>query len=1087
MTCQLITGRRNTDRTAALYDCLFNGLDSGKRVFLILPEQATFLHERQIEEKRNGRSLWNLEITSFRRLAERYVLSPSLDALGRSLLIYGILAERRDDFLALKPKDISVGFVEDIGAVLKEVSMNGLSAEFLREQAALFENEETAGDLGAKLRDIALLREAMDERGLSDENGRLFLFADRVREEKLFGDALFCFDDFYDFTAAEYEVIRALAEQGASFSFAFLCDRNEAVFAKTGRAASRLIAIAGEYGLPLELTALKAPSEETETALSFLERRFFRYDGSVFRGDTDEIAITAAENRRAEIRFMARTICDLLDQGHSFDDIGVCFRDISGYDRQIEEIFASYGIPCYVDHPVSLLHHPVYRFAVGLLRLAAEKWSYASYFALLKTGLFPVAEAECDLLENYCLAHAIKGRRFYQDAPWTYRDERENEDPEAADAIRRRVLEILLPLTERIQKKDTVNAYAAVIWDFLEACRVDQVVNDWREQEEERGNLRKSAELSAGITAFAEMLDQVAAAFPDREFTLSEYMELLRMGAAAVTVRTIPAELNTVEISVLGISRPARRDFVFLGGVNEGVFPSGVSDGGFLNITDRALLREKTESWIQDKDFYYESEDILVYQALTMAKKKLFVSCALRGDEGRAYPSPLISFLKKMFPAVRETTLRDDIGGDGLFGSLEEVFAALPLSLRENTVAGWDRIKERLLAEKTTAARTERLLTSLTYTGQSGPLSEALLEEYPGRDLSLSVSSIELFRRCPFSYFARYGLKLRERKLLRFEAPDLGNIYHDTLRELMETLNAEKIAWPSLSAEKERIDGLVDNMVAEKLRRLSEENLFPEEHLVFISHVLAENLKFVIETMTRQAEAGDLFIPALWEVPFGDRERLPAYVIPVDGDGRLIRLRGVIDRVDVAEKDGEVYERVVDYKSSDKALSMEDIYYGVMPQLLIYMMVMEQQGKGKPAGIFYQSMKDAMVREEGVLSEEELRKKLDDEMAMKGYIIGDGVGETCFGAAEKAKVLSVKQYEWVRDHTRRLITRIGREIFGGRTEIHPYLRKKTRSCGFCPYSAVCGYEPEVMGKEERLPDLKESEAMFRMEKEGDEA
>ena len=1080
MTCQLITGRRNSRRTRILYEKIFEVLED-HRVYLILPEQATFQHEIDMEQMRGGRSLWNLEITSLRRLAQRYVMGNPMDALGRELLIYDVLSQHKDEFASLKPRDIRGGFVEDIGSVLKEIAMNALSADFLREKADELADDPAAGDLGDKLRDLALVMSVLEERGVSDENGLLLSFASIIREQGLFDDAVFFFDDFFDFTAVEYDLLSALMESGASLHFAFLCDREDALFAKTSKAVSRLIGIAQDHGTALELTPLPSPTERS--SLDFLERRFFLRDGSVYEGEDCAVELTAAENKRAEIRSMAQTICDLREQGYTLNDIGICFRSIAGYEKLIEDLFTSYGIPCFVDQPYSLLHHPVFRFGLGLFRVVAEKWSFASVFALLKSGLFPMEEHDCDMLENYCLAHGIKGRRFYQEEDWTYRDERENEDPEVINEIRRRFVSHLRPMTERIGKKNTALNYSVVLWDFMEYCRCDETLERWREEEEARGCIKKSAELAAGIGAFAEMLEQLTAAFPDGDFTLNEYMELLKIGAAAVTVRTIPPELDAVEISILGQSRPGRKKIVFLGGANEGVFPAAVSDGGFLNIDDRTRLKACTDRWVQDKTFYYETEDMLAYQGFTLAEEKLFVSYSGVGEEGKAYPSPFVPLLEKAFPKMKKKTVSDRLEGDGFFYSLDEVLGALPLSLRENEVEGWEKVKDTLLEEESSAQRTRSLLTSLSYTGQSRFLSDLSLRHYPGKELSLSVSSLEMFRRCPFSYFARYGLGLKERKILQFAAPDLGSIFHEILCELMESLKSGGISWQKIGEVEEET---ISRMVTEKLSALSGENLFPEEHLAYISLLLGENLRFVIDMMVMQAESGDQFVPVLWEVPFGNSGVLPSYDIAVDDKGRRVRLNGVIDRVDMAEKDGRRYIRVVDYKSSGKDLSMADLYCGTSLQLPVYMMVLDQErerSQARPAGIFYQSLKDVMVRDRSDISDAKVKEKLKDEMALKGYIIGDGTSEKCYAESKKARVISAPEYEVVQNHIEGKIKGIGRDIFCGRTEIRPYLYDRFSSCDFCPYGAVCGYEPELTGKEDRLPSMNDAVAKSLMREE----
>lgn len=1081
MSCHLITGRQNTDRTAALYHALFQALgQKGRQVYLVLPEQATFQHELKIAATGAGRNLLNLKITSFKRLADGHVNHAALDKLGRNLMIYGLLREKRNQLSALKPADISGGFVEDMGDVLKEVSMNGLSADFLLEKAAELESFANVGDLPGKLRDIALLKAAMEEKGVPDESGLLFSFAEIIREEGLFADAVFCFDEFFDFTAAEYAVIDALFASSVDTHFAFLYDaydKEAPVFAKTAAAVSRLQGIARDHDVAVAMTPLK--TEENQSALAFLERHFFTQDGAVYPGTAEGFNIVSAENKKAEIRQMVQSICDLLEEGYERADIGVCFRNIGGYEKYIDDLFASYGIPYFVDQEISLLNHPVFQFGAGLLRIAAAKWSFASVFALLKSGLFPMAENDCDRLENYCLAHAIKGKRFYQEEDWTYCDEREGEDLAKINGIRRAVLTLLLPAVKKIEQSKSAEEYCRSLWVFLEACGVDHTVDLWRRREEERGHWQKSTELAAGVGAFGNMLDQIVAAFPEGSFSVSSFLELLKMGATTVAVKTIPQELDAVEIYLLGGSRPPRKKVIFLGGVNEGVFPAAQGDGGFLNRNDRTLLKERTALWVQDQTFFYESEEILTYQALTLAQEKLIVSYVRWDGEEKVFPSPLVDGLKRLFPALTECVVDESSLNHGVFRSIDEVLSYLPAFLREGADPGWEKIKEALLHEEQMAKRTRKILTSLDYTGQSSSLSPSTLAVYPGREIALSVSSVEMYRRCPFSYFARYGLRLKERKILQFTAPDLGSIFHEALSELMETMKEQKIPWQNL---REAGNALIGEMVKNRLRLFSEGNLFPKEQLAYIGYVLEENLKFIIDMMASQAEQGDAFVPVMWEVPFGRDREIPSLDITVDEDGRRIRLNGVIDRVDMAEKDGKRYFRIIDYKSSDKELTMDEIYYGLKLQLPIYMMVMENGQKpgaaleALPAGIFYQSLKDALVKEKKLMTDTEIREKLSDEMRLKGYIIGDGCSEQCFPLEKKAKVLTPTEHDRMLSHTYQQIKTIGKDIFQGKTEIRPYSRGQFKSCDICPYRAVCGYEPELMGREEQLPVLKEAAA-----------
>ena len=489
-------------------------------------------------------------------------------------------------------------------------------------------------------------------------------------------------------------------------------------------------------------------------------------------------------------------------------------------------------------------------------------------------------------------------------------------------------------------------------------------------------------------------------------------------------------------------------------------------------MNDRAVLKTVTEQWAQDKTFFAESEELLVYQGLTQATEALYLSYASFDGEGKILPSPLINDLKTLFPDLPVAVVAQDKADDGIFYSLDEVLKILPAALKTGT-EHWEEIRDFLMQQPGTAERTAKILPALTYTGQSKPLSSALLQQYPGKELRLSVSSIEKYRSCPFAYFSQYGLRLGERKILQFSHPDLGNILHETLCELAERMAVNRIPWSEMGKVG---DELIGEIVKEKLAILSEGNLFPESYLDYIGYLLTENLRFVVAITVRRGEKGDCFRPAYWEVRFGKDETIPSYEIKVDDEGRKISLRGCIDRVDKAELGGEDYFRIIDYKSNDKGLSLDEIYYGLKLQLPVYMMVMSEfQQSAKAAGIFYQSLKDTMITENTPLSEPALEKELLKEMELKGYMIADGVAEGGFAEGATYDSLTEGEEADLLRHTRKTIRKIGEDIFSGRTEILPYVRGDISGCDYCPYCDVCGYEAELTGNAETLKKMKDAE------------
>ena len=67
--------------------------------------------------------------------------------------------------------------------------------------------------------------------------------------------------------------------------------------------------------------------------------------------------------------------------------------------------------------------------------------------------------------------------------------------------------------------------------------------------------------------------------------------------------------------------------------------------------------------------------------------------------------------------------------------------------------------------------------------------------------MSGSVTRLERFQQCPFSFYAQYGLKLEERPIRTFGAPEIGTFLHENLRRLGEHLLEQNRQWRDLDDE----------------------------------------------------------------------------------------------------------------------------------------------------------------------------------------------------------------------------------------------------------------------------------------------
>lgn len=270
--------------------------------------------------------------------------------------------------------------------------------------------------------------------------------------------------------------------------------------------------------------------------------------------------------------------------------------------------------------------------------------------------------------------------------------------------------------------------------------------------------------------------------------------------------------------------------------------------------------------------------------------------------------------------------------------------------------------------------------------GKTEPMSKTTAKRLYGQTLVNSVSRLEKFSACSYAHFLNYGLRVSQRDLFVFQAVDMGNIFHKVLESYARKVEASEYTWFNIPEKEQK------RLAAETVEEVSEAYAQPFCIRVPEMNMVIRRMKRIMErtiwALTRQVRAGN-FIPSNFEVPFLSSSDLKAVNIALS-DEETMRLKGRIDRIDLYETEDEVLVKVVDYKSGNKVFDLQEFYYGLQMQLVVYLnaaLEMEQRihpdKKIKPAGIFYYAMKDPIVDQKHGESEEELEKRILKELQSK--------------------------------------------------------------------------------------------------------
>ncbi len=1143
MGLRFILGRAGTGKTYYILNSLcakITEAPAGLPLILLVPEQATFQMEYTLTVEMGLGGAIRAQVLSFRRLAHRVLLETGgaarvpVGELGKRMILRELLERHKPDLRVFGRSAGRPGFADCLARAIGELKTYLVAPETLAQASASAAGTDAL--FKAKLSDLALLYRELENYlapRYTDPDDYLKLLAERIVDSSTFRGAEFWIDGFKGFTPQELAVLGKLLQTAGEVNLSLCLDpaclagklSAEHLFYPPWETYRELTRLAEANGVPVYRPVKLQPANPPRFAgcpeIAHLEKNYFRYPTLKFESNGRNIRLASAANRQAEVEACAREIIRLArDRGYRWREMAVILRDLDSYHGLIREVFQGYEIPFFIDRKYPVRGHPLVELVLAAVEAVLKDWAYDPVFRYLKTDLVPVTREQVDFLENYVLAHGIRGTKWMDEHDWTFRrrytigedmevTDREQAKLAAVNEIRREAGQALANFSRKIQEAAAVRAKTAALYELLVELRVREKIEDWRIEAEKAGDLKKAREHVQIWAGVVNLFDQVVAALGEVEVSLEIFLDILAAGFQGMTVGLIPPGLDQVVVGSLDRSRSPEVRALFVLGVGAGVLPAGVSDDGIFSDHEREKLAAfgiKLAPGSRQRVF---EEQFLVYLALTRASSRLWVSYPLADEEGRALaPSPVIGRIKELMPLLAEDSFQVEPGGSDENTALtylvhpDRALTYLTGRLREAKAGEllnpiwWDLYN--WFAGGGWREKARPVLRSIFHVNQERALSGQTSGFLYGRPLKVSVSKIERFLACPFAFFSLYGLGLKERPVFRLEAPEMGEFFHAVLKNLGEKLLRNSQDWGSLS--RETCSRLSEEAVEELAPQLQSEILLSTARYRYLTGKLKRIVNRAVLVLGEHGRRSK-FRPVGLELSFSPGDRLPPLTITLAG-GEQLQLTGRIDRLEAAQAGDEIYLRVIDYKSSDHDLRPADIYYGLGLQLLTYLHVALNSyttfsgRKAKPAGILYFTVREPLISTKGPLSEEDLERAVLGRLKMKGILLADrrvfelmdnrvetGYSDLFPVAVKKdasfypaSSVLDEEQFSLLRVYLEKLFGQAGEEILAGNVSIKPARSKLRSACRYCSGKPVCQFDPLFEGNKYRvLPELSESE------------
>ncbi|KAB2952718.1 helicase-exonuclease AddAB subunit AddB [Heliorestis acidaminivorans] len=1152
MGLRLILGRAGTGKTNLCLQEIREALlasPQGKALIFLVPEQASYQMERALLSTPLLGGTIRGQVYSFRRLAWRILQEVGGSArlpigeIGKRMVLRQILEAHKQDLRVFHRSAERPGFADALAGTLTELKLYNIHDESLLMSQAIVKEREGSNLLADKLHDLALIYKAFScflADTYTDPDDYLNLLALRLPQSQALQSAEIWVDGFTGFTPQELKVLGALLK---------ICDRVNVTLTLDEQSAEVVdethpfYLTNHTYQKLQELVAMeKVPHEEklileqryrfVNPLLKHLEHNFFLRPDKCWLEPASGLNLCGAVNRRSEVEGIAREMLRLCrDEGYRWRDMAIFVRQMEPYHALLTAVFQDFEIPFFLDHKRPVQHHPLIELIRSALEAVDMDWSYEPLFRYLKTDLVPIERERVDLLENYVLAHGIRGYRWRDQQPWVFQrkitasdqdQERANKDMELLAYVnnaREDARLALLAFEKKLKKTRDVAHITKALYELLLDLEVPATLARWSEEAEKEGLVEEARTHRQIWKSILDLMDQMVESLQSLDMDLPSYRQVLETGLESLTLGLIPPEFDQVFIASLDRSRSPEVKAAFIVGVSDGLFPARVQEDGIFDDGERERLKSMAGIELApDSRRRLFEEQFHIYSALTRASECLYFTYPLADEEGKALlPSSIIGRLRELYKEAEEKTFflepplleqEEDLlvkeyfcqgrrALSYLMPQLREAFSGRPVAEVWWTLYSW------FASQESWSKDLQQTVPGLWHYNQESPLPEKLSHRLYGKALKAGISRIEQFTACPFSQFLSHGLRLKDRALFRLQAPDLGQFFHEALKSLGEEVKEKKIDWAKLSDDD--CSTLSDHIVATLAPQLQNEILLSTARLRYLKGRLQKTVGRAAWLMREHFRRG-AFEPLRFEAPFGRDKELPPLLVPLS-KGRSLELVGRIDRIDGFYSPERSLLRIIDYKSSYSRLALDEIYHGIRLQLLAYLDIALAAGPRlfgakdshlvQPAGMLYFTVQNPILPQQGPVEAEEAARQLLKKLKMQGLLLADpevvqlmeqdlkGRSDILPVGLKKdgnfysgSSIMTLEQFQILRSHLYQIFEEVGSAILDGFINLGPYKKKEKVACTFCSYKAICQFDQLLAENQYRILPTEPAETIW---------
>jgi len=1059
MRGRILYGISKEDNTKHIINEVNKYLKKGYKnpLYIIVPEQYSSMYEQEMVNKSIEKGLMQVKVTTFKKLASKIFVdtlqkrNDYIDDAGKSIIIYDILENFKDKLEAFKKVAKYSSFSIEISKLIKEFKKYEITFAMLYELSINEKNKL----LSQKLVEISFIYEQYEENiklnKYYDSDDDLSLLADVIKNHNVLDNSIIWLDKFNGFTSQEYSCIREMLKKADTFSICFntpqlRTKKNSDIFYPILDSYEKIEKIAQEENHILEEIFIKENEYRTKE-LQYLCDNYFSYNNEKYMGIQNSIEIYRASNIYEEIKKTAIDISKLVREKElRYRDIVIGCSLLNEYENYIEAIFNSYNIPFFISNKRPINKHALINYIIALLQIYEEKYSFEAVFSFLKSEYSGFDSSTVNILENYVLEWDIKGVALWN-SEWTFKKDNsiyENNKLTQVNSIREKLVERLNGLFDKIKNKHTPIDFLTHLYNFLIENNVYANLQKRIENATNNNQHEYVDELKQSWNIIITIFNQINTVLKNTKYTTSKYIDMLNIAFSTYEIGVIPPSNDKVEITSVNRSSSINKKVLFILGANEPSFPNEIKKDGILSDSDRVTLKEKGINLASDSLTQVIEQRLVIYEVISMPYEKLYVSYSISDLSYKSRrPSYIVEKILNMYEDIKEKNRLS-------FNDLDFIYTPM-MGLEEiNKNNGIGEILKKWYIDNEFKLYIQLNKRKSNYKITKKEAAKLLYND----TINMSVSKLETFTHCPFSFFVEYGLKAKKRDVFSLKPPDIGSIIHDMLGSLL----------------KNKVVG-DENILFECKKIFNEKtkNKFifnRDNRLRFLGERIIERVIFSYNEIVRQIDNGE-FEPSEFEISFGKNKQLPPIEFYTKDENRIM-LQGRIDRVDKALVDEKEVFRIIDYKLSNKKLALYKIKEGIDLQLAIYLYAYYKNTKSIPGGMYYFGTQKPIVSVDGLDNITKVSDLVHYKTRLEGYTLeeedikklNDKNNEKKSSVFDNRKLISKEKIDNMFHYINKIVKENTEKIYNLENEAYPIKEGEFIQCKYCEYKSICGFDIE---------------------------